>query len=71
MKTLNNWQETLEYVNRLGLVSSSTPIGRKQQVLMANVKAIETMSTYPLQVRYSRKNDVFEVNKIFITKAVH
>ena len=66
MKTLNNWEETLHYVNRLGLAHRTMPIGWKQQVLMDNVNIIEALSIekYPIKVRYSRKDDTFTVNQI-------
>jgi hypothetical protein len=72
MKILNTWEETLQYVNRLGLVNNKMPIGWKQQVLMANVNLIESLSIdkYPITVRYSRKNDEFIVDNLS-AKAVH
>ena len=31
MKTVNNWEELLEYVNRLGIIHKDKPIGWRQQ----------------------------------------
>lgn len=59
MKQLNNWEETLEYVNRRGIVNPTMPIGWKQQVLMDNVTAIEKESSYPLNIIYKRITDTF------------
>jgi len=72
MKTLNDWQETLHYVNRLGLAHPTMPIGWKQQVLMDNVNIIEGLSVekYPIRVHYSRKDDSFTVNQL-TRKATH
>jgi hypothetical protein len=75
-KRLHNWEETLEYVNRLGLANPSMPIGWKQKVLMDNVNVIEALhdpkqpAVYPIDVRYSRINDQFTVNNLS-TKAIH
>ena len=71
MKVLYNWEETLEYVNRLGLVNRSMPIGWKQQVLMDNVVRIETISAYPLIVQYNRKMDWFSIPDYYSVKASH
>lgn len=72
MKTLNNWQETLEYVNRIGVANPTMPIGWRQQVLMDNVNLIEGLSInkYPIAVKYSRVNDEFTVNHLTV-KASH
>lgn len=72
---LNNWEETLHYVNRLGLVNRTMPIGWKQQVLMDNVNRIEALHNpaqpmYPLEVKYSRKSDSFTVRGLTV-KASH
>lgn len=66
MKKLNNWEETLNYVNRLGVANRTMPIGWRQQVLMDNVNLIESLSVnkYPIHVRYSRIDDTFHVDNL-------
>jgi hypothetical protein len=75
MAKLNNWEETLAYVNRLGVANPTMPIGWRQQVLMANVNLIEGLhdpeqQIYPLDVKYSRSNDTFTVRNLTV-KTVH
>ena len=62
MKQINNFDECLEYVNRLGIVSPSRPIGWQQNDLVAIISELETASVnqkqtsypYPLKVQFHR-----------------
>ena len=58
MKTINNWEELLEYLNRLGVVNRHKPIGWRQEELMTILVKIEshvnTMPKYPFKIKYLR-----------------
>ena len=58
MKQVNSFQECLEYVNRLGIVNPSKPIGWRQQDLCAIVEKLEWLmgKRYPFKVRFCRKH---------------
>ena len=54
MKRINNFQECLEYVNRLGLVNRSKPMGWRQANLVEIVARLEAAGPYPLLVKFHR-----------------
>lgn len=74
MKQVNNFQECLEYVNRLGVVNPYKPIGWRQSDLCKIVEKLETAAVnqkqtnypYPLTVVYHRAQSqhhmIFKVN---------
>jgi hypothetical protein len=58
MKTVNDFQECLEYVNRLGIVSRSKPIHWRQANLCQVVEGIEELAggrgAYPFKATFCR-----------------
>lgn len=59
MKQVNNFDECLEYVNRLGIVSPSKPIGWRQSDMVAIVGKLEHLiGKYPFKVRYHRARSI-------------
>lgn len=60
MKEVKDFQECLEYVNRLGIVNPSKPIGWRQQDLCAIVSTLEVMADksssvlHPFTCRHNR-----------------
>ena len=60
MKQVNDFQECLEYVNRLGIVSRFKPIGWRQADLCAIVDKLTWLMgcRYPFKIRYHRKHSI-------------
>lgn len=67
MPTINNFNEAMEYVNRLGIIYNTKPIGWRQKELCAIVEILEELATqrdklnlsvvlktYPFTIKYHR-----------------
>ena len=59
MPTINNFNEALVYVNRLGIIYNTKPIGWRQKELCMIVELLEGLATfqdktYPFTVKYHR-----------------
>ena len=67
MKKVSDYDELLHYVNRLGIVNKTKPIGWRQGDLCAIANALERIAQfhsnkpYPFLVKYHRKESLMSV----------
>ena len=72
MKQIKDFDECLEYVNRLGIVNKTKPIGWRQQELCAIVSHLQWLiGGYPFSITFHRIRSNKTGRLVFSTPAFH